>query len=47
AARMSRNIDFNRPDQILQDRFDRIIWKATYGDTAEPPPPGPNAARGQ
>jgi DNA-binding beta-propeller fold protein YncE len=47
AARMSRNIDFNRPDQIHQDRFDRIIWKATYGDKAEPPPPGPNAAVGQ
>ena len=44
---MSRGLKLSATDEVPQSQFDRIIWKATYGDSAEPPPPGPNAAVGQ
>jgi DNA-binding beta-propeller fold protein YncE/phospholipase C len=47
AARLSRGVNLNYPDQIRQRLLDRIIWKTVYGDRAEPPPPGPNANAGE
>ena len=44
---MSRGYRWNLPDQIPQDQFDRILWRAVHGQHSSPPPPGPNAARGQ
>nr|MDQ6914316.1 hypothetical protein [Actinomycetota bacterium] len=46
AARMSARVDLNHPDRVSQRQLDRIIWKTVYGNTAEPPPPGPNARPG-
>jgi hypothetical protein len=43
----SRGYRWHLPDQISQFRFDRILWKAVHGPGSAPPPPGPNAEKGQ
>jgi DNA-binding beta-propeller fold protein YncE len=34
-------------DRILQEEMDRLLWKSIHGWRSTPPPPGPNAQRGQ
>jgi Phosphoesterase family/Lactonase, 7-bladed beta-propeller len=44
---MSRGYRWTIPDQVPQDKFDRILWHAIHGPHSQPPPPGPNAVTGQ
>ena len=44
---MSRGYDWTHRDQVPQDVFDRVLWYATHGPRSAPPPPGPNAVKGQ
>ncbi len=45
-ARRSAGLDFSTLDQVPQRTLDRILWKSVKGETAVPPPPGPNAVPG-
>jgi hypothetical protein len=44
---LTRGYNFHTPDQVPQDVFDRILWRAVHGAHSAPPPPGPNAVSGQ
>jgi hypothetical protein len=44
---LSRGYDWLKRDEVPQDAFDRVLWYATHGRGSQPPPPGPNAERGQ
>jgi DNA-binding beta-propeller fold protein YncE len=44
---LSRGYDFARTDEVPQYVLDRILWYSVYGTSSQPPPPGPNATRGQ
>jgi hypothetical protein len=44
---LSRAYDFRHVDRAPQDAYDRVLWRAVHGAHAQPPPPGPNAVRGQ
>jgi DNA-binding beta-propeller fold protein YncE len=44
---LARGLDFVHPDRVPQDEFDRILWYSVHGPRSQPPPPGPNAIRGQ
>ncbi|MBV9310285.1 MAG: bifunctional YncE family protein/alkaline phosphatase family protein, partial [Solirubrobacterales bacterium] len=44
---VSRKYNFRGLDQVPQDVLDRVLWYADHGQHSHPPPPGPNAARGQ
>jgi hypothetical protein len=45
--RLSAGYDWTARDQVPQDVFDRVLWYATHSQGSQPPPPGPNAAKGQ
>jgi hypothetical protein len=44
---LSRGYRWRTPDRVPQDVFDRVLWYAVHGRGSHPPPPGPNATRGQ
>jgi DNA-binding beta-propeller fold protein YncE len=44
---LARRYDFHTRDKVPQDVFDRVLWLAVHGPGSQPPPPGPNAVRGQ
>ncbi len=44
---MTRGYDFVNRDRVPQDVFDRVLWYAAHGHGSQPPPPGPNAVKGQ
>ena len=44
---MSRGYDWVKRDVVPQDVFDRVLWRAVHGARSVPPPPGPNAVKGQ
>ena len=44
---ISRGYRWNVTDQVPQYVFDRVLWYAVHGSHSRPPPPGPNAERGQ
>jgi len=44
---ISKGYDWTHRDQVPQDVFDRVLWYATHGPHSVPPPPGPNAVKGQ
>jgi DNA-binding beta-propeller fold protein YncE len=44
---LTRGYNFVRPDRVPQDVFDRVLWYSAHGTSSQPPPPGPNAVRGQ
>jgi DNA-binding beta-propeller fold protein YncE len=44
---LTRGYDFSRTDQVPQDVLDRLLWYSVHGRDSQPPPPGPNAVRGQ
>jgi DNA-binding beta-propeller fold protein YncE len=44
---LTRGYNFTLRDRVPQDVFDRVLWYAVHGRGSDPPPPGPNAARGQ
>jgi hypothetical protein len=44
---LARRYNFRSIDAVPQDVFDRVLWAAVHGAGSKPPPPGPNAARGQ
>jgi DNA-binding beta-propeller fold protein YncE len=47
AARLSQRYHLQTPDRIPQDVLDKILWRSVHGPHATPPPPGPNAERGE
>jgi DNA-binding beta-propeller fold protein YncE len=47
ARALARRYNFYARDQVPQDVFDRLLWIATHNRGSQPPPPGPNAVRGQ
>ena len=48
AARdLARRYNFVLPDRIPQNVFDQILWRSVHGASSQPPPPGPNAVKGQ
>ena len=44
---LTRGRDFVHPDRVPQDVFDRVLWYSVHGVGSQPPPPGPDATRGQ
>jgi DNA-binding beta-propeller fold protein YncE len=44
---IARAYDFRAIDRVPQDVFDRVLWHAVHGQRSAPPPPGPNAVKGQ
>ena len=44
---LSHGYRWRTPDQVPQHVFDRVLWYAVHGRRSHPPPPGPNAERGQ
>ena len=44
---LTRGYNWIATDRVPQDVFDRVMWAAVHGRASQPPPPGPNAARGQ
>jgi hypothetical protein len=44
---ISRGYDWEHRDRVPQDVFDRVLWLAVHRGSSVPPPPGPNAVRGQ
>ena len=44
---LTRGHDFTRTDRVPQDVLDRLLWYSVHGPSLHPPPPGPNAVRGQ
>ncbi len=44
---LARGRDFVHPDRVPQDVFDRILWDSVHANSSQPPPPGPNARRGE
>jgi DNA-binding beta-propeller fold protein YncE len=42
--RASAGLPLNMLDQVPQRRLDAILWRYRHGETAIPPPPGPNAS---
>jgi DNA-binding beta-propeller fold protein YncE len=44
---LSAGYNYRKLDQVPQDVFDRVLWYATHARGSTPPPPGPNAEKGQ
>jgi DNA-binding beta-propeller fold protein YncE len=44
---LTRGYDFVLRDRVPQDVFDRVLWYSVHGTSSQPPPPGPDATRGQ
>jgi DNA-binding beta-propeller fold protein YncE len=44
---ISRGYHWRITDDVPQDVFDRVLWYSVHGRHTTPPPPGPNAERGQ
>jgi DNA-binding beta-propeller fold protein YncE len=44
---LTRGYNYMARDQVPQDIFDAVLWKAVHGVDSQPPPPGPNAVKGQ
>jgi hypothetical protein len=44
---LTGSYDFVQPDEVPQDVFDRILWYSVHGSGSQPPPPGPNADKGE
>lgn len=44
---ISKGYNWRQRDRVPQDVFDRVLWYATHGAHSAPPPPGPNAVKGQ
>jgi DNA-binding beta-propeller fold protein YncE len=44
---ISRGYNWHKTDVIPQDVFDRVLWYAAHGRRSLPPPPGPDAEKGQ
>jgi DNA-binding beta-propeller fold protein YncE len=44
---LAHRYNFVLPDRVPQDVFDRVLWRSVHGRHPQPPPPGPNALRGQ
>jgi DNA-binding beta-propeller fold protein YncE len=44
---LTRGYNWMARDQVPQNVFDAALWKAVHGAHSQPPPPGPNAVRGQ
>jgi len=44
---LTRGYNYMARDEVPQNVFDSVLWKAVHGLHSQPPPPGPNAVKGQ
>ncbi len=46
-AALSNSLSLGRTDAVPQAQLDAILWKSVHGAGSVPPPPGPNAEKGE
>jgi DNA-binding beta-propeller fold protein YncE len=46
-AALSNRLPLAEVDAVPQGQLDAILWKSVHGENSTPPPPGPNAEKGE